>query len=517
MKNLKLIISIFFVGLLIGCSEDDSSTGFFDNADAPANISGLFTITQNNSGLVTIQPHGEGVVSYEVFYGDATAEPAILSVGQNTTHIYAEGQYNVKIIATGINGKTTEALLPLTVSFKAPENLDVIVTPAAGDSFTIGVTATADFETYFEVWFGENSSETPTQFMQGETISHTYSAIGTYQVKVVAYSGGVATAEMIKTVTITNPVVLPITFENATLNYQFSDFGNAATSMVANPDISGINLSAHVAKSIKTPGAEVWAGTTMVLDSQINFTATQNKFRVKVWSPAVGVTVKFKIENLNDANTNFEVDQVTTVANSWQYLTYDFSGVDMSKSYSKAILFFNFGNNGTGDTYYFDDIRLTDGGTIKTLPLTFESVIDYGFGDFGNAYASRIANPQQNGINTSGFVAQVVKVAGAEVWAGTAITLSEPIDFSTYHKIKIKVWSPQAGIQVLLKLENSGNTGINTELPATTTVANGWEELTYDLSGINNNNNYQNVVLFFDFGNNGTGATYYFDDVKLSN
>jgi len=517
MKNIKLIASLFFACFFLACSQDDSDTGFFDNANAPSNIAALFTITQDNSGLVTIAPHGEGVVSYEVYYGDATVAPAEVGVGQKITHTYAEGQYDVKIVATGINGKTTEQIIPLTVAFVAPENVEVTVTPAVGNTFKIGVSATADFETYFEVWFGEDPNQTPVQFNQGQTIDHTYSAVGTYQVKVIAYSGGLATTEVLKTAVISNPVVLPITFENATLNYQFSDFGNAATSLVANPDISGINLSAKVGKSIKSPGAEVWAGTTMVLDSPINF-STLTKFRIKVWSPAVGVTVKMKIENLTDANINHEVDQVTTVANAWQYLTYDFGAVNTSNSYSKVILFFNFGNNGSGDTYYFDDIRQTDGSEPKTLPLTFESpALNYGFGDFGNAFASRVANPQSNGINTSGFVAQVVKIAGSEVWAGTAITLTEPIDFSTYHKIKIKVWSPQAGIPVLLKLENSSNTAINTELSVTTTVANDWQELTYDLNGINNNNNYQNVVLFFDFGTSGTGATYYFDDVKLSN
>lgn len=517
MKNIKLIASILFVSFIVACSQDDSDTGFFDNADAPANLSALFTITQNNSGLVTIAPHAEGVVSYQVYYGDATVEPAAVGVGQNTTHTYAEGQYDVKIIATGINGKTTEKIIPLTVAFVAPENLEVTIAPVTGDSFSINVSATADYETFFEVWFGDDVNANPVQFMQGDIIPHTYTAIGTYQVKVVAYSGGVATTEVIETVTISNPVTLPITFENATLNYQFSDFGNAATSMVANPDISGINLSANVGKSIKTNGAEVWAGTTMVLDSPIDF-STLTKFRVKVWSPAAGVTVKMKIENLTDANINHEVDQVTTVANTWEYLTYDFGTVNTANSYSKVIFFFNFGTNGSGDTYYFDDIRQTDGIAPKILPLTFESTtLNYGFGDFGNAFASRVANPQSNGINTSAFVAQVVKTAGSEVWAGTAITLTEPIDFSSYHKIKIKVWSPAAGIPVLLKLENSSNTGINTELSVTTTVANAWQELTYDFSGINNNNNYQNVVLFFDFGTNGTGANYYFDDVKLSN
>ena len=517
MKNIKLIASILFVSLLMACSQDDSDTRFFDDAGAPANISALFTITQNNSGLVTIAPHAEGVVSYEIYFGDATAEPVTVGVGQKTTHVYAEGQYDVKIIATGINGKTTETIVPLTVAFVAPQNVAVTITPAVGDTFSIGVTATADYETYFEVWFGDDPNQEPVQFNEGQTISHTYAAIGTYQVKVIAYSGGTASTEVIETVIISNPITLPITFENATLNYQFSDFGNAATSLVNNPDISGINLSAKVGKSIKSPGAEVWAGTTMVLDSPIDF-STLTKFRIKVWSPAAGVTVKLKIENLTNADINHEVDQVTTVANAWEYLTYDFGTVNTANSYSKVILFFNFGTNGSGDTYYFDDIRQTDGSEPKILPLTFESTtLNYGFGDFGNAFASRVANPQSNGINTSSFVAKVVKNTGAEVWAGTAITLTEPIDFSTYHKIKIKVWSPAAGIPVLLKLENSGNTGINTELSATTTVANAWQELTYDFTGINNNNNYQNIVLFFDFGTNGNGATYYFDDVKLSN
>ena len=94
--------------------------------------------------------------------------------------------------------------------------------------------------------------------------------------------------------------------------------------------------------------------------------------------------------------------------------------------------------------------------------------------------------------------------------------LTEVIDFSVLHKVKIKVWSPAAGITVLLKLENNGAT-LTTELPATTTVANAWEELEYDFTDIQNSNNYQNIVLFFDFNQVGTGATYYFDDVQLSN
>lgn len=518
MKKIQSIISLFLLAFLIGCSSDDTSLDSVTNAPAPSNLSALFTITQDNSGRVTIAPRGEGLVKYDVYFGDATAEPAEVAVGRTVEHIYAEGQYDVKIVATAINGLTSEVVLPLTVAFRAPENLAVTISPVVGDSFSINVTASADFETFFEVTFGEDPAQEPIPFMQGGTpVAHTYANTGTYVVTVVAYSGGAATTTYTQNVIISNPILMPLTFENAALNYSFSDFGNVSTSKVNNPDISGINLSSKVGRLVKNNGAETWGGTIMVLDSPIDF-STLNKIRIKVWSPQIGAVVKLKLENLTDAGINAEVDQTTTVANAWQYLTYDFSGANLSQSYSKVVLFFDFGNPGNGATYYFDDIYLTNGDEPKTLPLTFESTtINYGFNDFGGAFASKVANPDATGINTTANVARVVKNAGSEVWAGTAITLTEPIDFSVYHKIKIKVWSPQAGIPVLLKLENSANTGINREISVTTTVANGWEELTYDFTGINNNNAYQNVVLFFDFGTNGTGASYYFDDVKLSN
>jgi hypothetical protein len=181
-------------------------------------------------------------------------------------------------------------------------------------------------------------------------------------------------------------------------------------------------------------------------------------------------------------------------------------------------VFFNFGNAGTGLNYYFDDVELTTGAESVALPLTFQSsTLTYTFTDFGGAASTVQNNPDASGINTSTKVGRLVKGNGAQVWAGSFIELGSPINFATMQKIKMKVWSPQAGIVVKFKLENLANGAINTELDATTTVSNGWEELTYDFTGINNANNYQRVVVFFDFGNGGTGATYYFDDIKLSN
>lgn len=519
MKNLKVLLTLFLaVAFAISCSDDDNSLDALQNAPEPSNISALFTITQDNSGLVTILPNGENVTGYNVYFGDGTTEPASVRPGNRTTHVYAEGEYQVRIVGYTVNGKTSEYIHDLTVSFREPENLEMSVTPVTGDSFSINVTASADYEAYFEVIYGEDPAQEPVQFNQGQSVTHTYSSIGTYTVTVTAFSGGAATSTLTQTVTITNPLLLPIDFESPTLNYAFGNFGGAVASVIDNPDATGLNPSAKVGRFTKTAGAEVWAGTAITLDGTIDFASMQN-FRVKVWSPQAGIPVLLKVENLTDANINHEVQQVTTVANQWEYLTFNFQGVNQGQSYSKVILFFNFGVNGGGENYYFDDISLFAGDAGVGLPLTFESpTLTYTFNDFGGAFGAKVANPNPSGINISANVGRVIKNSGAEVWAGIAMPMAGPIDFSVDKKIKMKVFSPAAGRPVLMKLESIPNVpAAAIEIQAVTTVANAWEELTFDFTGINNANNYQMIVLFFDFGNVGNGATYYFDDIQQFN
>lgn len=513
MKKFKIFITFVLAAVVFGCTVDENdSLDEVANGSAPANISGLFTITQDNSGLVTIEPRGEGVGSYEVYFGDGTVEPGLVYAGKKTTHTYAEGNYAVKIVGKSVNGKTAEYIHNLDVTFIAPENLTMNIAPVAGDSFSINVSAAADYEAFFEVWFGETPDETPVQFNQGEAIMHTYAAIGTYTVKVVAYSGGAATTELTQDVTITNPLLLPVNFENSTLNYAFIDFGGVNTSVIDNPHAIGLNTSTRVGHMLKNPG-ETWAGTALVIDQIFDF-SVKKTFRMKVWSPAANVPVTFKIENAADGAINHEKQQFTTVANDWEYLSFNFSDVDQTKQYSKIVLFFNLGTSGTGESYYFDEIELIS--AISPLPLTFEEPI--AINGFGSAQGSIVANPDATGINTSANVAKMLKPSGAETWAGVAMALVAPIDFSVQKKIKMKVWSPQAGIPVLLKFEKFGDNQVFMEKIVNTTVANQWEELTYDYDGlIDSTVDYQTAVVFFNFGVSGDGSSYYFDDIKQAN
>jgi hypothetical protein len=518
MKKIHFIISLFVLAISWGCSTDNVDVNINDVSN-PANISALMTISQDNTGVVTIIPTGEGVTQFQIYFGDSTAEPVVVNPGGSVTHPYTEGVYQVKIVGMTINGNTTDATKELTVSFLPPTDLIVDIQPVAGDNMSITVGATANLATYFQVYFGDVPDEIPVNFNPGDVVTHTYSNVGTYDVKVVALNGGSATAESIQTVIISNPVLLPIDFQSTTINYAFGNFGGAVSTVIDNPDISAGNGSTKVAQLFKSAGSEIWAGSVLSLGTPIDFTSMQT-MKMKVWSPQAGIIVKMKIENLTDGSISMEVDATTTVANGWEELSYNFAAANNANSYQKVVVFFDFGVNGTGANYYYDDIKLTSGVETLSLPLTFQSsTLAYNFGNFGGANTSVIDNPDMSGINTSTKVATLVKGTGAQVWAGSSILLGSPMNFAVQQKIKMKVWSPQAGITVKMKLEkiDAGNPDpTNIEVDAISTVANGWEELTFDFTGINNANNYQRIVVFFGFGQT-TAGTYYFDDIKQSN
>lgn len=354
MKKIRLILAFVCAASLFSCSDDETSVDVLENAGAPTEVSAFFLVPQDNSGDVTITPNATDAVSYDVYFGDArTYEPIRLNAGESATHTFLEGLYNVKVVAYSVNGKSTEITQLLTVSFLAPQNLGIIVTPSDVNAYTVGVEATADLETYFMADFGDG--QPPVQFMEGASATHTYAAAGTYTITVTAYSAGSEVTQATEQVTIVAPPTntFPLTFE-LDLDYGFINFGGAEGAKVANPDASGINTSANVGMVTKN-GPEVWAGNAISLSEPGDFSVMQ-KIKVKVWSPQAGIPVLVKFENLNDAAINIERTATTTVANAWEELTYDFTGINNANNYQKVVIFFNFGTVGTGQVYYFDDI-----------------------------------------------------------------------------------------------------------------------------------------------------------------
>ena len=166
---------------------------------------------------------------------------------------------------------------------------------------------------------------------------------------------------------------LPFDFETTITTSDFIDFDGGTATVIANPQANGINTSATVAQIIRD-GGQIWAGSKIVLASNLDF-STLNSLSMKVFTTApVGTTVKFKLEG--DGQT--ERDVQTSVTNEWETLTWDFTAEPAN--FNTVVFMFDFGNVGDGSensTFLFDDVEQLIGGNTGTqidLPVDFESV-----------------------------------------------------------------------------------------------------------------------------------------------
>ena len=536
MKTNKFIIGLCCsLMFLAGCQKDlFDDISFLDSVSSSAKLTALYDITQDNTGVVTITPNGEGVTYFEVYYGDNTTTPVKVLPGKNIVHQYAEGVYKVKIVGYNSLGAKTEATQDLTVSFRAPEDLKATLTQ---NGLTLTVDATALYETYYKVFFGDSNNVTPIPFktfIEGQPITYTYAKAGTYDVKVVALSGGAASSQVVKTIKVGKQIDLPIGFDDVNYDYTFGDFGGAASSIAADP----ADAANKVMKVVKTAGAEVWAGTTMStslgLAKAIPLKSGASTMQARVYSPAAGIKVKLKVEDHNNGNISVETDAVTTVANAWEVLEFNFANqsagtpaVNYANNYDKASIFFDFGNGGSGKVFYCDDVMMKPAAVVLSqinLPVTFDATtVNYTMTDFGNNSTVDAVDP----TSSSNKVKKTTKVNGAETWAGT--TIGTPAGFaskipitSSATTMSVNVYSPAAGLKIKLKIEdkNDGNKSVETDV--LTTVANTWETLVFDFSNqssgtaaLNTSYTYDKASIFFDFGNAGTGKVFYWDDVQF--
>ena len=530
MNKIKYFLSIVLLfSVAVGCKKENyDDISFVNTATASGKLSALFDITQDNTGLVTITPNGEGIVTFDIYYGHGAATPVKVAPGKNTQHQYPEGVYTVKIVGYNAAGVATEATQSLTVSFKAPENLEVSAVVDGVNNFKVNVSAKALYETVFKVYYGDaGANEVPVSFLEGATVSHVYAVVGSYTLKVEALSGGVAKTTFTKTIVITDPVLLPINFESASVNYAFSNFDGGVVTKITNPQSNGLNTSATVGKMIKN-NDKTWGGSAIRLGQNIDFSANK-VFRMKVYSPRVGAKVLLKVENSANTGISFEKEVSTTVANAWEDLVFDYRAIDLSGSrvYNNVVIIFENGKLGTGTadyTFLFDDIRLTNQipTSVLSLPVSFDQAgVNYAVTDFGDSQTFEAVDPT-NGANK---VSKTIKPTGAPTWAGSTIGsyFSTKIPFtSTQTQISIRVYSPAAGIRVRLKVEDHTNNTKSVETEAMTLTANAWETLVFDFANqsagtaaINLTYNYDMASVFFDFGKDGSGKVFYWDDVTF--
>ncbi len=380
MKKIKLIYS-FVVLLLItaGCSKKDGidkDLSFLSSA-ASSNTAKIFDISNDNSGNVKVTPVGLGVTTSTITFGHGTGAAATATVtpGGNATHTYPEGSYTVTIVSTDIAGKQTTATYPLVVTYKAPENL----LPNKSSSRNGGaVKPTSLYTASYKVDWGDGTPVMPFAF--GTMENHIYASPGTYNVKVTAVSGnalysGAAVKDTTFPIVIVPPpaapFALPITFDDAAVNYFFGTFGGGqAYATVANPNMSGLNTSASVGRW--TRGWDSWSGTYSPLNLFMDF-ATTKKIKVLVYNTDAALIGKMLNVELESSlggvpGNGVGVKKVAlTTSGVWEELVFDFSttAIPANAKFGQIVFRFNdsytgAGVGGQGTILYIDNIRLTN-------------------------------------------------------------------------------------------------------------------------------------------------------------
>ena len=526
MKNIyKLLGSLFIIFLFIGCDEDFSDSTDFANVPPPTNISASFDVTQDNTGLVTITPTGEGAISFVVDYGDGSAVSPSIKNGGNIQHTYSEGTYAVKVTATGLNGLTATGEVSLTVSFKAPENLQVTIENDANVSKQVNVTATADFAVTYEFHPGIAGVD-PVSANIGESLTYQYADAGTYTVRVVAKGAAIETTELTQefevtailapTVSAPTPPVRPSSTVISVFSDAYASVGNVNMnpdwgqqwqgSGYAELDLNGDKIT-HYSK-ISYQGVEY----------DITDISSMEYLHIDAWTADLNQLKTFLIRNPGDANPREVAVSKGLTKDEWTSLD-----IPLSEWTSQGITLadiFQFKFEGVDQwaqaDVFLDNIYFWKGATVG-LPIFFNN--EEPFQGVGGASFEHSTDP----LDSSNKTGKITN--GGNDWETAELTLDVPISIVSGqdNKYSLRIYNPSADShELMMKLEQSGENEY-IELKQTFS-AQGWNTITFDFSTVtaqawpnpgaawDGTADFKKLVFFIDGGKQDTG-TYHIDDI----
>ena len=240
---------------------------------------------------------------------------------------------------------------------------------------------------------------------------------------------------------------------------------------------------------------------------------------LSVYAPAVDKKVAVKMFSSSDAAAMKIVEAMTTRAAEWDTLHFDFSDAEAGM-YDRISIHPDFGATTEGEDWWIDNIRHTRGGLL-TVPnngvlVDFDTVLPYmHFWGNDNTEFYVEPNPDTSGINKSAYCGLLFTVADV-AWEGFAIAEKyDPLDLEILNQARVKVLAPGPDMQFMFKVELWENSGVNVETTVLTAVGGEWEELVFDLTGIEAFK-YTKIALFPDFLGTGEGEDWYMDDVMLT-
>lgn len=174
--------------------------------------------------------------------------------------------------------------------------------------------------------------------------------------------------------------------QNAPIDYETGGYGadwtwtvfengpNPALEIVANPDATGVNTSATVAKFTALQEGAPWAGCESMHGSDIgtySINSSNATIKIMVWKSVIS-DVGIKLVK-PDGWSMGEVKVANTLVNAWEELTFDFSS-QVQDGYDQIVVFpdFDLAGRTQDNMIYFDNITFSEqgGGGTGTEPET---------------------------------------------------------------------------------------------------------------------------------------------------
>lgn len=286
-----------------------------------------------------------------------------------------------------------------------------------------------------------------------------------------------------------------------------------------NPSTTGVNTSAICAQYQRNSGAQYDVmllepiGLTKVA-SVAAYAAGTKSMTIKIYSPAVGKTVQITLEDKNIATpTNYplgrhsEYTAVTTVANSWETLTFVLAGTpdtNLTDTTVNRLVILLDPNTFNSDTYLLDDIMGPDLinpclGVTPDVSIAddYECQRNVTF-DFANGtHLQNVTNPLTTGINSSNTCGKFFKFIPPTNDGAFGGTLLNPFNSSTYNLAHIELYSPAGAYDFKMVFQDASGTDILDTLFVTSSTP-GWSKFDMDLSKVPTSTSIEKFVFLLN-------------------
>ncbi|WP_413700257.1 hypothetical protein ACLKMH_24025 [Psychromonas sp. KJ10-10] len=136
---------------------------------------------------------------------------------------------------------------------------------------------------------------------------------------------------------------------------------NPTLEFVTNPDSSGINTSATVAKFTARVDGQPWAGTQTFEYTPFTLDSTNNSIKIMVYKEVIS-DVGIKLATASGWSEG-EIKVSNTKINEWEELTFDFSSKSNNPdgdAFTNFVVFPDFTTRATETVSYFDNITFNE-------------------------------------------------------------------------------------------------------------------------------------------------------------